>query len=49
MRIALAAPSSALAHLTPATQAHWHASDVWGLLAIVTLTAGAVWLGRRDR
>jgi hypothetical protein len=26
---------------------HWHASDTLGLLLVVVLAAGALWLGRR--
>lgn len=25
---------------------HWHASDVWGFVALAALLVGAVWLGR---
>jgi hypothetical protein len=28
---------------------HWHASDVWGFVAMAALVALAIWLSRRDR
>jgi hypothetical protein len=31
-----------------ATEWHWHATDVWGLLAVAGLAALAVWLSRGD-
>ena len=33
-------------HGLPGTS-HWHASDTLGLLLVVVLAAGALWLGRR--
>ena len=47
MTLVVAPPS--LAHVTTSAQAHAHPGDVWGLLAVVALTAGAAWLGRRGR
>lgn len=26
---------------------HWHASDVWGFVALGVMVAAAVWLGRK--
>jgi hypothetical protein len=45
----LGSASPALAHFTSPTTPHWHASDGWGLLALVALMAGAVWFDRRGR
>ena len=46
---ALTAATAAQAHEghgLPGTS-HWHASDTLGLLLVVVLAAGALWLGRR--
>ena len=39
----------AAAHLTAAAAPHWHAGDVWGVLAVIALTGVAAWLDRRGR
>ena len=39
----------AAAHLTGAAAPHWHAGDVWGVLAVIALTGVAAWLDRRGR
>jgi hypothetical protein len=41
--------SSAFAHVAAGAMPHWHADDVWGVLAVVALTAVAAWLDRRWR
>jgi len=47
--LASAAALPASAHLSGQTAAHWHAGDVWGVLAVLALTAAAAWLDRRGR
>ncbi len=46
---ALLATSAAQAHEGHGLpgSSHWHASDTLGLLLVVVLAAGALWLGRR--
>ena len=39
----------AFAHVTGGATPHWHASDAWGVLAVIGLTAAAAWLDRRGR
>ena len=29
--------------------AHWHATDVWGFVALVAVITMAIWLGRGDK
>jgi hypothetical protein len=43
------AASPAFAHVAAGATPHWHAADVWGVLAVVALTAVAAWLDRRWR
>jgi hypothetical protein len=54
LRIAIALAGSscalpALAHFTSSATPHWHAGDIWGVLAVVVLTAIAAWIDRRSR
>ncbi len=28
---------------------HWHATDVWGFVALAALVAAAIWLSRGDK
>ncbi len=28
---------------------HWHATDVWGFIALAALVATAIWLSRGDK
>jgi hypothetical protein len=39
----------AFAHVTGGETPHWHAGDVWGVLAVIVLTGAAAWLDRRGR
>jgi len=39
----------AFAHVAAGATPHWHADDVWGVLAVVALAAVAAWLDRRWR
>ena len=47
--IAAAAALPAAAHLSAGATPHWHAGDLWGVLAVCALTAVAAWLDRRGR
>ena len=47
--LATLAALPALAHVTSGPTPHWHAGDVWGVLAVVALTGAAAWLDRRTR
>jgi len=47
--IAAASALPASAHLTASATPHWHAGDIWGVLAVCALTAVAAWLDRRGR
>jgi hypothetical protein len=31
------------------TGSHWHATDVWGFVALAALVAVALWLSKRDK
>ena len=43
-------PANARAHDGHgATDAHWHATDTWGLLVFGGMLALALWLGRRHK
>ena len=41
--------SPSLAHVTGSSAPHWHATDTWGLVAVVALTIAAAWFARRRR
>jgi hypothetical protein len=48
--VAVVAAASALpasAHVTTGAIPHWHAADIWGVLAVCALTAVAAWIDRR--
>lgn len=49
--IALAgAAHPAFGHVTQAgPNPHWHTGDLWGLGAVIALTAAAAWLARRRK
>lgn len=52
MKAALAlcalAPAAAFAHDGHGLSgSHWHATDVWGLIALAAVLAAAVWFQRR--
>jgi hypothetical protein len=39
----------AFAHFTGSATPHWHAGDIWGVLAVFALTGVAAWIDRRGR
>ena len=45
--VAAAAALPASAHVTTGAIPHWHAADIWGVLAVCALTAVAAWIDRR--
>ena len=47
--VAAVAALPASAHVTRGAVPHWHGGDIWGVLAVVALTAAAAWLDRRGR
>ena len=47
--IAAASALPASAHFTAGATPHWHAGDLWGVLAVGALTAVAAWIDRRGR
>ena len=47
--IAAASALPAWSHFTSGATPHWHAGDLWGVLAVCALTAVAAWIDRRGR
>ncbi|HEY2187180.1 MAG TPA: hypothetical protein VGH48_01305 [Caldimonas sp.] len=53
LRIVIALAGSyalpAFAHFTGSAMPHWHAGDIWGVIAVFALTGVAAWIDRRGR